>query len=358
VTIKRFTAQGFRCLENIGFEPGPDYTLVYGANASGKTSLLEAIAYLGRGKSFRGAPPSNLIQHGQQAFVLFAQVESGGLLSGVGVRNSRAGLEVKVDGDSSGGAAALAAALPLQVIDPDVHNLVCGGPDERRRFLDWVVFHVEPEYLALWRQFRRVLKQRNAALKSGAQRDALRVWDKEFCDLGARLGAVREQVLAGCIETLRAHGRALLGADVDYRYAPGWSADKTLAEALEEHLERDRAVGSTQVGPHRADLRLSYDERQARRLVSRGQQKLLASSMILAAAETAQAALGRPLVLLLDDPAAELDRTSLGRLMAQVAALGSQVIATSLERDELPFPAPPRVFHVEHGVLEAAPGNA
>jgi len=356
VTIKRFTAQGFRCLDNVGFEPDPEYNLVYGANASGKTSLLEAIAYLGRGKSFRGAPPSNLIRHGQQAFVLFAHVEAGGRVASVGVRNSRAGLEVKIDGDSSGGAAALAAALPLQVIDPDVHNLVCGGPDERRRFLDWLVFHVEPEYLALWRQFRRVLKQRNAALKAGGSRADLRVWDKEFCGLGERVGAVRERVLADCIGTLRAHGRALLGADIDYRYAPGWSADRALAEALEEHLERDRAVGSTQVGPHRADLRLSYDERQARRLVSRGQQKLLASSMILAAAEAAQTALGRPLLLLLDDPSAELDRTSLGRLMQQVATLRCQVIATSLEPDELPFPAAPRVFHVEQGVLQETSG--
>jgi DNA replication and repair protein RecF len=358
VTIKRFTAQGFRCLDEVGFEPDTDYTLVYGANASGKTSLLEAIAYLGRGKSFRGAPPANLIRHGRQAFVLFAQVEMSGRVCGVGVRNSRAGLEVKIDGETSGGAAALAAALPLQVIDPDVHNLVCGGPDERRRFLDWLVFHVEPDYLGLWRQFRRVLKQRNAALKAGARRDGLRVWDREFCGLGERVGVARQQVLAGCIETLRAQGRELLDADIDFRYAPGWSADKTLPEALEEHLERDRAFGSTQVGPHRADLRLSYDERQARRLVSRGQQKLLASSMILAATETAQAALGRPLLLLLDDPSAELDSTSLQRLMRQVGALGSQVIATSLKRDELPFPAAPRVFHVEQGVLREAPAGA
>jgi DNA replication and repair protein RecF len=201
VTIKRFTAQGFRCLDNVGFEPDPDYTLVYGANASGKTSLLEAIAYLGRGKSFRGAPPTSLIQHGEQAFVLFAQVEIVGRISRVGVRNSRAGLEVKVDGLSNGGAAALAVALPLQVIDPDVHNLVCGGPDERRRFLDWLVFHVEPGYLTLWRQFRRVLKQRNAALKAGARRESLRVCrlhrDPEITRTGAAGGGCRFSVRAG-----------------------------------------------------------------------------------------------------------------------------------------------------------------
>ena len=350
-------AQGFRCLDNVGFEPDPAYTLIYGANASGKTSMLEAIAYLGRGKSFRGAPPSNLIQHGQQGFVLFAQIESGGRLAAVGVRNGRAGLEVKIDGDSSGGVAGLAAALPLQVIDPDVHNLVRGGPDERRRFLDWLAFHVEPDYLSLWRQFRRALKQRNAALKAGGSRQSLQAWDREFCDLGERVDSVREAVLAGSLQNLKAHGAELLGAEIDFRYAAGWSKEQALAEALESHFERDRLLGTTQVGPHRGDLRLTYDERQARRLVSRGQQKLLASSMILAATETAQAALGRPLVLLLDDPAAELDRTSLARLMARVAGLGSQVIATSLEPDDLVFPAPPTVFHVEQGVLRPVPAS-
>jgi DNA replication and repair protein RecF len=351
VTIKRFTAQGFRCLANVEFEPDPQYTLVYGANASGKTSLLEALAYLGRGKSFRGAAPSNLIQHGKPELVLFGQVEAGGRFANVGVRNSRAGLEVRIDGDSSGGAAALAAALPLQVIDPDVHDLVCGGPDVRRRFLDWLTFHVEPEYLALWRQFRRALKQRNAALKSGGPRESVQAWDREFCGLGERVGTAREAALAGALQSLKEHGTALLGAEIDFRYSAGWSADQSLEAALEGHFERDRALGTTQVGPHRADLRLIYDERQARRLVSRGQQKLLASSMILAATETAQRVLGRPLVLLLDDPAAELDRKSLARLIERVAGLGSQVIATSLQEDELVFPVSPRVFHVERGAI-------
>ena len=358
MTIKRFTAQGFRCLVDVEFEPGPRYTLIHGANASGKTSLLEALAYLGRGKSFRGAAPGNLIQHGSPEFVLFGQVEVGSRLANVGVRNSRFGLEVRVDGDSSGGAASLAAALPLQVIDPDVHNLVSGGPDERRRFVDWLAFHVEPDYLGVWRQFRRALKQRNAALKAGGAPASLQAWNREFCDLGDRVDAIRAKVVADALPTLKEHGIELLGVEMDFRYASGWSRDESLEQALESHFERDRALGATQVGPHRADLRLIYDERQARRLVSRGQQKLLASSMILAATETAQAALGRRLVLLLDDPAAELDRASLGRLMDRVAGLGSQVIATSLEEGDLVFPAPPRVFHVEHGVIRQAPPGA
>ena len=352
--IQKFTAQNFRCLESIELEPAARYTLICGPNASGKTSVLEALVYLGRGKSFRSSQTSNLIRHGEQAFVLFGRVESGGRTVGVGVRNSREGLEVRIDGENEPGAAALAAALPLQVIDPAVHNLVSGGPDERRRFLDWIAFHVEPGYLDLWRRFRRTLKQRNAALKDPAARSGIAAWDAEFISLGERVDAARRRVLGISLAALEEQGTALLASRIGFDYSSGWSADKPLGEALADNAERDALLGSTRAGPHRADLRLSYDERQARRLVSRGQQKLLASAMILAATATAQAVLAQPLLLLLDDPAAELDKNSLERLMARVEELESQVIVTSLERAALSFPQAPAVFHVEHGVLREA----
>jgi DNA replication and repair protein RecF len=128
----------------------------------------------------------------------------------------------------------------------------------------------------------------------------------------------------------------------------------SLQDVLTRGLERDRQQGSTQAGPHRADLRLIYDERQAQKLISRGQQKLLACSMILAATETAQTAMNQPLLLLLDDPAAELDAGSLSRLMAGVSGLGCQVIATALGPDERIFDEPPTLFHVEQGLLHPA----
>ena len=152
-------------------------------------------------------------------------------------------------------------------------------------------------------------------------------------------------------DSLEEHGRALLQTDLSFEYQQGWSREKSLEDALEGGIERDLQMGSTQAGPHRADIRVSYDERQARKLVSRGQQKLLASAMILAATETAQAALEKPLLLLLDDPAAELDSNSIERLMGAVSALGCQVIATSLEPDALIFPQEPVMFHVEQGVI-------
>ena len=354
--IRLFRVDNFRCIEKAELEFSPEFNLVTGPNASGKTSLLEALAYLGRGKSFRGAPTPNLVRHGESEFVLFGTAEGAAGARKIGVRNSREGLEVRVDGSSAGGAAALADALPLQVIDPEVHNLVAGGPELRRRFLDWVAFHVEHEHLNTWRRFRRVLKQRNAALKMKAAPASIRSWNAEFVEIGLELDASRRRALEVASTALVEYGEYLLGTELGFAYLPGWGKERSLEEALEDGLERDVQQGSTQFGPHRADLRVSYDERQARKLVSRGQQKLLASAMILAATETAQTALERPLLLLLDDPAAELDRQSLEKLMAAVAGLGCQVVATSLEREALELPPGAAVFHVEQGVLTPAAG--
>ena len=347
--IELFRAENFRCLEKVELEADRDFNLIYGANASGKTSLLEALAYLGRGKSFRSAPTQTLIRHGEKGFTLFGRAENGGRNRNIGVGNSSEGIDIRIDGETGLGSAALAEALPLQVIDPEVHNLVSGGPEGRRRYLDWVAFHVEHEFLATWRQFRRALKQRNAALRDGGR--GLSAWDAEFISLGEEVDRLRRSVLETCVDCLEEQGEALLGAPVGFEYRSGWSEGKPLAEALKDAAERDLSQGSTCAGPHRADIRLVYDDRQARRLVSRGQQKLLASSMIIAATEVVQTALERPLMLLLDDPAAELDQNALARLLEQVFGLGAQVIATALEPDVLVFPSAPATFHVEHGRL-------
>jgi len=352
VPIGRFTATNFRCLAAIELEVDASFNLIYGANASGKTSVLEAIAYLGRGKSFRGAPTTSLIRHGEQEFVLFGKVDKHGAASSIGVRNSAAGLEVRIDGESDGGSAGLATALPLQIIEPNVHNLVGGAPDERRRYLDWIAFHVEHGYLETWRRFRRALKQRNAALRSGEAKATIEGWNAGFVELAGAVDAARRQALGVAMAGLEEAGQDLLGSAVGFEYRSGWPEERPLAEVLATTLERDLQQGSTQAGPHRADLKLSYDERQARRLVSRGQQKLLACAMVLAATETAQAALERPLLLLLDDPAAELDGDSLGRLMSRVADLGCQVIATSLEPETTLFTGAAAMFHVEQGELK------
>ena len=351
MTLLSFSCRDFRCLADATLDPDSRYNLIHGPNASGKTSVLEAIAYLGRGKSFRSAPPDRLVRHGARQFVLSGRVAQGGREVSLGVGNGRSGLEVSVAGDRSGGVAELAELLPLQVVDPEVHNLVAGGPEERRRYLDWIAFHVEPTFLAAWRRFRRALKQRNAALRDAAPAAELAGWDREFTEAAWRIHEARVRSLAAAEPVLQATAAQLLGSGIAFGYQQGWPQDQALEEALAEGRERDLQFGSSRTGPQRADLRLSYDDRQARKLVSRGQQKLLACTLILAATEVVQRHLGRPLLLLLDDPAAELDDASLSRLMAAVTALDCQVVATSLQPDPPLFPTPARRFHVEQGRL-------
>ncbi len=232
MSLRYFTATNFRCLTSTVFEVAPQYNLIHGQNASGKTSILEAIAYLGRAKSFRGAGPQELISHGETEFLLLGKVETEARLATVGIRNSKEGLEVKIDGDRKTSAAALAGLLPLQVIDPDIHNLVAGGPEQRRRYLDWIAFHVEQAYPERWRRFRRALKQRNAALRDGAVQSAIAAWDREFLEAAAEVDQIRCRVLNIAQEPLEHTGTALLGGAVRFEYRQGWANQQTLGEAL------------------------------------------------------------------------------------------------------------------------------
>lgn len=285
-----------------------------------------------------------VVQHGERDFVVFGRVSRGGREATVGVRNGRDSLEVRIDGEPGKGIADLAEIMPLQVIDPEVHSLVAGGPEQRRRYIDWMVFHVEPGYLTAWRRFRRVLKQRNSLLKQGANRRDLDSWDEEFVALAAEIHRIRRNVLALALPEIEAIAGTLLEDEVGLSYQQGWKAEASLKEALEASRDRDRQLGSSQVGPHRAELRIVASERQARRLVSRGQQKLLASALILGACDVVQTAMERPILVLMDDPAAELDRDSLRRIVAGAVHLGTQLIVTSLDPGLVEFPSAPRLI--------------
>jgi DNA replication and repair protein RecF len=230
-----------------------------------------------------------------------------------------------------------------------MHGLVEGGPSERRRFLDWGVFHVEPSYLEAWKRYRRVLSQRNAALKRGAAAAELRPWSQALAEAGSAVDDSRTGYLARLTPHVAAFGMSLLDRPLNLEYRRGWSADGGLAEVLAAGEVRDRQTGTTEAGPHRAEIVLRLDERRVQDEASRGQQKLTAAALILA--QVAVESAGRPprSVLVVDDPAAELDAGSLQRLLAAMADLPAQIVFTALSPTNLaPVPGQP-VFHVERG---------
>jgi DNA replication and repair protein RecF len=234
----------------------------------------------------------------------------------------------------------------VQIIDPGIHRLVEEGPLQRRRWLDWAVFHVEPNFVTHWQGYNRALRQRNAALKSNA--DAT-LWDSELIRLGEAITASRAKLIQALQPIWLAALRDLNAVPAVMGFFAGWSRDRTLRETLSAHLSRDRERGSTSYGPHRFDVVLRVEAHPARDLVSRGQQKLLGAAMALTMSRYIHEVTGTVPVLLLDDPAAELDRAHTESMLAAVGTLGGQLVVTSLRAEETPLGVPDRVFHVEQG---------
>ena len=349
-----FRAEHFRCLSGIELELDPGVNLFVGPNASGKTSLLEAVFFLSRGRSFRSRRRGALITHGQDAFVLSGLSQAAPAPTVLGVRAGRAGTEWHLGGAAAAGIADLAEQFAAQVIDPEVHKLLEEGPGRRRRFLDWGVFHVEPLFLPTWRRYHQALRQRNAALKQDGNDDALAAWEQELASNGELLARQRQRYLDRLAQPLAEIGGALLDRPITLAHEPGWNSDCGLLEVLRADRRRDRRYRATQAGPHRGDVVVQVDGRAAKDHVSRGQQKLVAAGLMLAQLEVQEQERPGRSALLLDDPAAELDRNNLARLMAIVHRVPGQVWVTALRADTEGLPRGARLFHVEQGQIKAA----
>src|SRR5688572_1971692 len=290
-----------------------------------------------------------LVQHGADGFAVSGAVQAEEAAHRLGVAYHAGRLEKKIDGQPAGGMAELAALLPVHAIDPSMHALIEGGPSERRRFLDWGVFHVEPGYLDAWKSYRRVLSQRNAALKRSATSAELRPWSVALAEAGVVVDDSRRRYLERLARFVSEFGRRLLDRPLSLEYRRGWVAEQALNDVLAAGELGDRQNGSTEAGPHRAEIVLRLDERRVQDEASRGQQKLTAAALILA--QVALEAADRPLrsVLVIDDPAAELDASSLERLLTVLGDLSVQLVFTALAPEHLVAEPGFPVFHVERG---------
>lgn len=348
--LLRLKMNAVRCLQNVDMQLHAGRNHILGENGAGKTSLLEGTFLLGRGRSFRSRQTRRLVQRGARSLAVYGETLGG---DRIGVSFADGSLRCQINGDLALGLVELSRTLLVHVIDPSSHGLVEGGPSVRRRYLDASVFHVEHSYLEEWRQYRRVLGQRNAALKNGHKETGLDVWTRQLIELGEIIDARRSGRAAELGAQCAVIGERLLGRQIQLEYRRGWRQDASLSEALQAGLERDQAAGFTQLGPHRADLRLRMEGAPVRDVASRGQQKLVAAALVLAEVRVAADRLGHGGVLLVDDPAAELDSGALERLLEELEGLDVQLLITAISSASLPALQEAAVFHVEQGKVQA-----
>lgn len=357
--LERLSVARFRGFEAGELQPQPGINLIVGANGAGKTSLLEAAHLLANGRSFRGRVRDGLVRHGQTDLEVFAEWnERAGHRRRAGLKHSGREWQARLDAEPVASLAELCAALAVLSFEPGSHALIAGGSEQRRQFLDWALFHVEPEFLPVWRRYARALKQRNTLLKGQPTRAMLRAWDHELAEAGEPVTRMRalymqqiQPLLARCAgQILPELGELRLG------FLPGWRRDEqALADALAQAQPRDLQAGFTTTGPHRADWQIEFEHLPGRNALSRGQEKLLALCCVLAQAHAYAYERGEWPVIALDDFASELDREHQHRVLTDLADCGAQVLMTATEPPDVLRASHLRtaMFHVEHGSVHA-----
>ena len=371
MALVKLQTEHFRNLSKAPVSFSSSINLLYGANGSGKTSVLEAIGYLGLGRSFRVSRHQAVVSHGQQKLTVFGGLDQGmatdksspsdELSHRVGIARDVTAKEttLRVDGEAVRNLSSLARHLPVSVIDPGVFDIVAGGPGKRRQFLDWAVFHVEPSFASLWQQCQRVTSQRNQILRNGRIDDALmKVWDSQYTELAERLTQARKdtfQLFTKAFYSLLGEIDAPWVDGLKLDYYVGWDSSQPLFEVLRSHRDQEQKMGHTLYGPNRADIRLRFQGRPVAETFSRGQQKTLVILMKIAQGMVLSDQ-GKQVTFLLDDINAELDVGHRAMLAQKLYELRCQVFVTSIEApkpEELWRHTMPeyRLFHVEHGKL-------
>lgn len=344
-----------RALSEVSLEPGPGLNILEGPNASGKTSLLEAIWLLIRVQSFLTPRIQEVIQHRQEQLEVSARVatcHSGEVRSRLekGYNHTR----IRYNGEDLKTASDQAFRFPAHVWTPDSHSLLSGSPRGRRRWLDWGTFHVEQAFLPTWRDYCLAMRHRNMLLRSGGSGAEFTPWEESMQQKGERIDRWRRAYLDRLVSVLpQACQEFGLDAPVRMSMNSGWDPDRSLAEILSQRREADRELGYTFNGPHRADVEFrSVEGVEVSRHLSRGQQKQLLLALAMARCQ-AEGRAERP-VLLIDDLPAELDREHLRLALRSLHSASFQVFVSSVDHIDFKGISDISTFHVEQGRIRRA----
>lgn len=357
MSVAKLVTSNFRNINNGSISFHPECNFIIGENGSGKSSLLEALFFVGHGKSFRTNKIDNLVVHDQENFVLsIKDIEN--CLFGISKDFSSNQTIVKINGERSTRLSELAKNIAIQVITPESFRLFFGGPKERRRFVDLGLFHVEHRFSKSWSEFNRVLKQRNACLKNHADDKTLNYWTEIFCQHSDIVSEYRKKYFDLFSLELVQWTKVLLPeiySQIKVQYLRGWRQESNLSDVIKANIDRERVLGYTISGTHKFDIRFVLNRRPIESQLSRGQQKLFLIALTFAQAKLIEKVKRLKPILLIDDVGAELDFNSRTKLQKSIEMLNCQVIITAIDEVAVQPLVPSnneyKMFHVKHGVI-------
>ncbi|MFZ5899112.1 MAG: DNA replication/repair protein RecF [Bacillota bacterium] len=354
----------FRNYTTFRIEPHPRFNVISGRNAQGKSNFIEAVYFALRGFSLRAARADEVVLWGSPGARILADVEHRGMLTRVLCVQDEKGKKLSIAGQRVS-QEDFASCFGAVLFTPDDLLLLKGGPQERRRFLDFEMSAFSPGYSAALREYRRALSQRNALLRTvPGDKDSFELWTERLTALGGELIMHRLQVLKKVTplleEMLREWGS---GEEVSVRYRSAAVLRELTAagitEALREALEQSRSqelkMGQTMVGPHRDDLVVLINGRDARTFGSQGQQRSIVLALKLCQAALWKDLTGETPVVLLDDVFFELDQSRRRRILERLGD-GAQVFVT-VGDSEIPAGKEGKFFRVENGSINLDVGR-
>lgn len=349
-SVIRLDLHHFRNL-TFSFSPVAGFNFLVGANGSGKTSVLESLYLLSRGRSFRTPRHQNLIRQGQDQAVVIACCQTNSQQSEIKGILPRLGDKIfHINHNKAKTSLQLMLFLPIVFIDPHNINLVLAEPQSRRAFIDGLLFHMEQQYFACHKEYLHCLRQRNRLLQLSS-RQPMRDWNEA---LAQRAEAMEERRQLLMTELLKEVEKILIDFDitelrkVEFVYWKGWEG--TLREVLERELDGDQEKGWTSSGCHRADIRMVLRQMPAAHRLSLGQQRMVALAFFCAAHRLLMAKMSLDIPFMLDDIVGSLDHYNLARLMGYLAKQPSQTFITATNEAMFSDWAGKnaQMFHMEH----------
>ncbi|AEB12779.1 DNA replication/repair protein RecF [Marinithermus hydrothermalis] len=338
--LLRFRQRHFRNLRSSELTLAGGPLAVVGANAQGKTNLLEAL-YLALGGEVRGAL-SERVRFGEREAQLFAEAETELGRVRFEHRFGPAGREVKVN-EAPASLRELAEYPGAVWVRPEDTALVLGGPEERRRWMDLLLTRFSARYRSLLSAYERALRQRNALLKGQGRLAGLAAWNQKLATYGSEILQLRRRLLTRLEPLAQEAYRELAPGTLELALRETVTPEGYL-EALETHLQEELERGATLFGPHRDDLKLLLNGLEAPQFASRGEARAIALALRLAEHRLLWTHHGEAPVLLVDDFTAELDARRRTALLAYAQALPQAILTGTDPPEGLP------VVHIEGGV--------